>query len=218
MLDAMVGFLGKNAMTAYLCMMGVRLTELHRVLKPTGSLYLHCDPTASHYLKVLLDAVFGARNFRNEIVWRRSGAHNHANRFGPIHDIILFFAKSDKYRHRPVFTPYLKGHVDSYFKKTDERGRYWTNSVHGAGTRNGVSGKPWRGYDPTRAGRHWAVPSELVLSLGIDPSLPQHEKLDALADAGAIDFPEQSTDKSLPTYRQYLEGSPGQLLQDIWAY
>ena len=72
MLDAMVGFLGKNAMTAYLCMMGVRLTELHRVLKPTGSLYLHCDPTASHYLKILLDAVFGADRLLNEIIWQRS--------------------------------------------------------------------------------------------------------------------------------------------------
>ena len=72
MLDAMVGFLGRNAMTAYLCMMGVRLIELHRVLKPTGSLYLHCDPTASHYLKVLLDAVFGTAKFRTEIVWKRT--------------------------------------------------------------------------------------------------------------------------------------------------
>ncbi|MDZ7906276.1 MAG: DNA methyltransferase [Cypionkella sp.] len=72
MLDAMVGFLGKNALTAYLAMMAVRLVELHRVLKPTGSLYLHCDPTASHYLKILLDAVFGAKNFQNEIIWRRT--------------------------------------------------------------------------------------------------------------------------------------------------
>jgi site-specific DNA-methyltransferase (adenine-specific) len=76
MLDAMVGFLGRNAMTAYLCMMGMRLCELHRVLKPTGSLYLHCDPTASHYLEVLLDAVFGARSFRNEIDWKRTTTHS----------------------------------------------------------------------------------------------------------------------------------------------
>jgi len=69
MLDAMVGFLGKNPMTAYLVMMAVRLVELHRVLKPTGSLYLHCDPTASHYLKILLDAVFGAKNLHNQTVW-----------------------------------------------------------------------------------------------------------------------------------------------------
>ena len=76
MLRAMRGFLGENDMMAYLAMMALRLIELHRVLKPTGSLYLHCDPTASHYLKILLDAVFGARNFRNEIIWKRSGSHS----------------------------------------------------------------------------------------------------------------------------------------------
>jgi site-specific DNA-methyltransferase (adenine-specific) len=83
MLRAIHGFLGENDMMAYLAMMAVRLLELHRVLKPTGSLYLHCDPTASHYLKILLDAIFGKENFRNEIIWKRSSAHNSAKRFGP---------------------------------------------------------------------------------------------------------------------------------------
>ena len=83
MLRAMRQFLGDNDMMAYLAMMAVRLIELHRVLKPTGSLYLHCDPTASHYLKILLDAVFGARNFRNEISWRRSNPKSHASRNFP---------------------------------------------------------------------------------------------------------------------------------------
>ncbi len=217
MLRAIRTFLGDNDMMAYLAMMAVRLIELHRVLKPTGSLYLHCDPTASHYLKILLDAVFGAKCFRNEIIWRRTGSHNSAKRFGPIHDVILFYAKSDQYKHKSVFTPYLKGHVDGYFKRSDKNGRYWTNNIHGAGTRNGDSGRPWQGYNPTDAGRHWAVPSELVLAFGIDPDLPQHEKLDALLELGLIDLPERSG-KNLPTYRQYLERSPGQLLQDLWAF
>src|SRR5689334_23272549 len=95
MLKAMRSALGENDMMAYLAMMAVRLIELHRVLKPTGSLYLHCDPVASHYLKILLDAVFGPKNFRSEIIWRRSAAHNKLSRqFGPIHDTILVFAKS----------------------------------------------------------------------------------------------------------------------------
>ncbi|GIL00856.1 MAG: restriction endonuclease subunit M [Alphaproteobacteria bacterium] len=217
MLEAMRGFLGENDMMAYLAMMAIRLIELHRVLKPTGSLYLHCDPTASHYLKILLDAVFGKDKFLNEVIWRRTGSHNNAKRFGPIHDVILFFQKSNSYRHNPVFRPYLKGHVDSYFKKADSKGQYWTNSIHGAGVRYGASGQPWRGYDPTAVGRHWAVPSELVVAFGIDPELPQHEKLDALADLGLIDFPPLGS-PSLPTYRQYLHSSPGLLLQDIWAY
>lgn len=173
----MRSFLGDNDMMAYLAMMAARLIELHRVLKPTGSLYLHCDPTASHYLKILMDGVFGPTNYLNEIIWRRTGSHNSAKRFGPIHDVIHFYRKSDAYKHNPVFRPYLKGHVSSYFKKEDERGKYWSNSIHGAGTRNGASGQVWRGYDPTAAGRHWAVPSDLVLDLGIDPDLPQHDKL-----------------------------------------
>src|SRR5947209_7520241 len=91
MLRAMRSALGENDMMAYLAMMAVRLIELHRVLKPTGSLYLHCDPTASHYLKVLLDAVFGAERYINEIVWLRANAHNFKTRYWPRqHDTILF--------------------------------------------------------------------------------------------------------------------------------
>ena len=206
-----------KGMQSYLCMMAVRLLEMRRVLKDTGSIYLHCDPTAHHYLKLLMDSIWGAGNFRNEIIWRRTGAHNSADRFGPIHDDILFYAKSGEYEHRAIYRPYLKGHVETYFKRKDENGQYWTNSIHGSGTRNGKSGEPWRGYDPTLAGRHWAIPRELVLAFGIDPGLSQHEKLDALYELGLIDLPE-SVGKGLPTYRQYLAQSPGQLLQDIWAF
>ena len=209
-------FAHSDGMGAYMCFMAVRLLAMRRVLKPTGSIYLHCDPTASHYLKAVMDAIFGWRNFRNQIIWRRTGAHNSADRFGPIHDVLLFYAKP-KYKHSVQFGPYLRGHVDDYFKKSDSRGRYWTNSIHGSGTRKGISGKPWKGFDPTDFGRHWAVPSKLVLALGIDPSLPQHEKLDALYEAGVIDLPAPGS-RALPTYRQYLDNSPGQPLQDVWSY
>ena len=84
MIEALRGFIGTNQMMAYLVMMAARLVELHRVLKPTGSLYLHCDPTASHYLKIVLDTVFGAQNYRSEIIWKRTSAHSSAARFGPI--------------------------------------------------------------------------------------------------------------------------------------
>ena len=94
MLRAMRSFLKENDMMAYLTMMAVRLLELHRVLKPTGSLYLHCDPTASHYLKIILDGIFGNQNYRNEIIWQRTSSHNDPKRFGRIHDVVLFFAKS----------------------------------------------------------------------------------------------------------------------------
>src|ERR1700756_5402814 len=93
MLRAMRSFLRENDMMAYLAMMAVRLIELHRVLKPTGSLYLHCDPTASHYLKVLLDAVFTPKCFKAEIIWRRTSAHSDAKRYASVHDTLLFYSK-----------------------------------------------------------------------------------------------------------------------------
>ncbi len=202
-----------DGMGAFMCFMAVRLLEMRRILKLTGSIYLHCDPTASHYLKAVMDAIFGWKNFRNEIVWRRSAAHNAADKFGPNHDVILFYAMPE-YNHVVQFSPYLTGYVEEYFNKEDDRGRYREQELHGLGTRNGVSGKPWRGFDPTAKGRHWAVPSKLVLSLGIDPNLPQHEKLDALYKRGFIDF----SSNYLPQYRQYLADSPGVPLQDVWAY
>ena len=202
-----------DGMGAFMCFMAVRLLELRRLLKPAGAIYLHCDPTASHYLKACMDAIFGWQSFRNEIVWRRSAAHNAADRFGPNHDVILFYAKPN-YRHTVRFSPYLNGYVAEYFKKADDKGRYREQELHGSGTRKGASGKPWRGFDPTAKGRHWAIPSRLVLSLGIDPNLPQHEKLDALYDKGFINLDSDY----LPTYRQYLADSPGVPLQDVWAY
>ena len=108
LLNAMRGFLGENDMMAYLAMMAVRLLELHRVLKPTGSLYLHCDPTASHYLKLLLDAVFGPGHFRNEIIWHYRRWTGHARRFQQLHDTIFFYTRSDDYRFDPPYTPYTE--------------------------------------------------------------------------------------------------------------
>lgn len=104
---AMRSFIGSNDVMAYLVMMTIRLLELHRVLKPTGSIYLHCDPTASHYLKVVMDTIWGPKNFRNEIIWRRTRAHNDRSltRFGSIHDTILYYAKSGDFTFNKVFLP-----------------------------------------------------------------------------------------------------------------
>jgi site-specific DNA-methyltransferase (adenine-specific) len=98
MISALRDFIGTNQMMAYLVMMTARLVELQRVLKPTGSLYLHCDPTASHYLKMILDTVFGPQNFRNEIVWKRTSGHNDAVGYGSVHDTILFYTRSGSSR------------------------------------------------------------------------------------------------------------------------
>ena len=145
---------GESDMLAYLSMMAPRLVELYRVLKPTGSLYLHCDPAASHYLKTLLDAVFDPAQFRSEIIWRRTGAHSKSRRFNPIHDTILFYTKSDRYRWNDPTRPYMNGHVDDYFVK-DERGyrtNYYGNVLTGSGIRGGESESRGKGLIPRRRG------------------------------------------------------------------
>ena len=217
MITAFRQFIGSNAMMAYLVMMAPRLAELHRVLKPTGSIYLHCDPTASHYLKVLMDTVFGKQNFRNEIIWRRTGSHNQSRRYGPIHDVLLFYSKSDDYRFNVRHRPVTSGHVDSYFKKQDAKGRYWTNAITGAGQRSGDSGKSWRGYNPTDRGRHWAIPGALTRELNIPQEMPLLDKLEHLYQSGYVDLPPDGSN-AMPTFRQHLQDAPGTPLQDIWAY
>jgi site-specific DNA-methyltransferase (adenine-specific) len=123
LLQALRTFLGQNDMMAYITMMAPRLVELHRVLKTTGSIYLHCDTTASHYLKLLLDAIFGPAEFLNEIIWKRTSAHSGANRYGPVHDSILFYSKTDEYVWNEQYGPYDEEYVDAFFTHIDEHGR-----------------------------------------------------------------------------------------------
>src|ERR1700736_1301549 len=113
MLKAIRSFLGENDMMAYLTMMTVRLLELHRVLKPTGSLYLHCDPTASHYLKVLMDGIFGADTFRNEIVWQRTNVHNDSKTWSRVSDTLLFYTKGASFTWNKPLQPHSDEHIES---------------------------------------------------------------------------------------------------------
>lgn len=201
LLRAMRGFLGENDMMAYLAMMEIRLIELHRVLKPTGSLYLHCDPTASHYLKLLLDSVFGPTNFQNEIIWKRTSAHSSAKRYGPVHDVILFYSKSADFVWNRTFTPYDPAYLNLFFDQTDPDGRRWKRmDITGAGTRNGETGLVWRGIDVTAKGRHWAYP----------PS-----KLEELDATGRLHWP--AKELGMPRLKQYPEDLPGIPMQDIFS-
>lgn len=108
MIGCLVALLGRNQVTAYLVMMTIRLTELHRILKPTGSLYLHCDSTSSHYLKLVLDAIFGVKNFRNEIIWHYRRWTGNAKHFLKMHDTILFYTKTNEYTFNPQYTSYTE--------------------------------------------------------------------------------------------------------------
>lgn len=212
-------FLGDNDMLAYLCMMAPRLVELRRVLKDTGSLYLHCDPTASHYLKMLLDAVLGPEQFRNEIIWRRTGSHNSRRSFGPIHDTILFYSKTGSYIFNIVRRPYSRDHVAERYKP-DSEGRLrfirGGNAITGAGTTQGDSCNPWRGFDPAKKGRHWAVPGFFEELMPEEyKSLKPTGKLEALFQAGLMEI---VPDREWPIMVRYLDERDGVPVQDIWAY
>ena len=128
LLAAMRAFLGQNDMMAYLTMMAQRMVELHRVLKPTGSIYLHCDPTASHYLKLLMDAVFGADNYRSEIIWRRTNAKGLAFKGYPRNnDVLLYYSKESAFSWNRPFRPYDKDYVERFYRyEEEETGRRYT--------------------------------------------------------------------------------------------
>jgi len=216
-------FLGENDMMAYLANMAPCLVELRRVLRPTGSIYLHCDPTASHYLKLLMDAVFGAVNFRNEIVWKRTSAHVNPKRWGPVHDTILFYGKTKEMKWCNGTQEYGQGYLDSKYRREDERGTYRLADLTGAGVTKGDSGKPWRKYDPSRAGRHWAIPRNIIVELvgeGIAELLTTQEKLEILDEYGFVYWTPKSKgskgtaggEGGFPQLKRYL--SDGMPIQD----
>jgi len=218
MLRAMRSFLKENDMMAYLAMMAVRLIELHRVLKPTGSLYLHCDPTASHYLKILLDAVFGPFYFRSEITWKRTSAHSASKRWNDVHDTILFYSKSDKYTWNTVLLPHDPEYVARY-KNVDANGRRWADdNLTAPGKRNGESGAAWKGLNPTDKGNHWKISNVAVFGIVGEERAKQMgtlEKLDLLDSHGLIHWPKSAGGKSFPRFKRIL--GPGMPVQDIIA-
>ncbi|MBV9993882.1 MAG: modification methylase EcaI [Caulobacteraceae bacterium] len=217
MLRAMRSALGENDMMAYLAMMAVRLIEMHRVLKPTGSLYLHCDPTASHYLKIILDAVFEPVNFRSEIIWKRTFAHGSAKRWGDVHDTIFHYSRNSSFTWNRVLQQHDESYVEDKYRFNDSRGRYRLVVLTAPGVRHGESGKPWEGYDPTSAGRHWAVPSRAIDSLraeGIAVPDGLQMQLDLLLANDYVRIPQKRDGSTgVPEFKLYLD--PGQPIQDV---
>ena len=208
-------FLGGSDMMAYLSMMAPRLIELRRVLKPTGSVYLHCDPTASHYLKILMDAVFGPLFFRNEIIWKRTSAHSGAKRWGPVHDTILLYSKSETYCWNPIYQKYTTDYLDQFYRLSDEGGRFQVGDLTGAGVRKGDSGKPWKDIDPTSVSRHWAVPNKIVQRFIGKKDISQlsvQKKLDILDANGLIYWPPKG---KMPRLKRYLDEERGVSIVDV---
>ncbi len=195
--QALYQFLGHNDMMAYLTMMAIRLQELHRVLKPTGSIYLHCDPMASHYLKLVMDAVFDVRNFQSEIIWQRSLTHGGGSKYNAVHDSILFYTKGRTFRWNSQFQEHDESYIQSHWRSTDPDGRRFQLIVaHGAG-----QGPPRRFGDrviePPK-GRHWAWSQDAI---------------DELLAAGRIVY----TKTGMPRQKVYLDESRGKPLTDVWS-
>ena len=201
LLAAMHSFLGSNDMMAYLTMMAQRMIELHRALKPTGSIYLHCDPTASHYLKLLLDAVFGPRNFRNEIVWKRAstvkGNFGQGSKlWGQATDSLLFYSKSDSYMFNQPFNPYSSDYIERSYRHVEpETGRrYRLVSMIGPG--GASKGNPQ--YEVMGVTRYWRY---------------SKERMQDLIDQGLV---VQSTPGAVPNRKYYLDEGRGVPIQSLW--
>ncbi|MEZ5747319.1 MAG: DNA methyltransferase [Paracoccaceae bacterium] len=194
MLRAMRSFLGENDMMAYLAMMAVRLLELHRVLKPTGSLYLHCDPTASHYLKILLDAVFGARCFRNEIIWKRSNPKSHGSKnFSTASDTILRYSKTDDFFFKQPYEEHDPAYVEKAYRFSDQRGKYRLLPLL-----NPNNNRPNLTYEFLGVTRVWRW---------------TRERMQAAYEDGLVI---QLKPGAVPQYKKYLEDSKGRTVTNIW--
>ena len=193
-LQAFRQILGDSDMLAYLSMMAPRLVELRRVLKETGSIYLHCDPTASHYLKLLLDGVFGPDNFRNEIIWKRTSGHSDAGRYGNVHDVLLYYSRSEDPRWSDVFQPYDPAYAEQYYRYQDPDGRRWmSGDMSAAGLSGGGYEYEWKGIT-----RVWRAPIETM------------ERLDK---EGKIFY----TKNGIARRKRYLDESEGLPAQDLWT-
>ena len=208
---------------SYLIYMAVRLLQVRRVLKPTGSVYLHCDPAMSHPLKMMMDVIWGHGNFRNEIVWRRSVAHNDPRRYGNNTDRLLFYTCSDEYTWNgdDIATEKTEEELKLAYPGKDDRGRYRSSDLTGQGASSGESGRPWKNYDVSSRGRHWSVPLTGRYAAWIDENIISgylglqgpHARLDALDESGMIHHPARKGGwPGLKRYRQADAGSPVQAL------
>ena len=188
-------YTGGRSTMSYLIYMSVRIIEMYRILKDTGSLYLHCDSTMSHYIKMVLDAVFGQENFINEIIWKRFSSHNDGSRYGKVTDTILFYAKTGSYVWNKTYIPYSEDYIRENYGNEDERGRY----THRALTAESLVGG---GYDYEFYGhrRIWKRPIE---------SMKELEK------NGLLHFPKKKN--GIPRYKIYLTDAKGIPLQNIWT-
>ena len=209
-------------MKGYLIWMAIRLLEMKHILKPTGSIYLHCDDTAGAYLKLTMDAIFGKDSCVNEIQWRRTRGRSDAKKFGRVHDTILYYRMGDEFTWNAQYVEHDPEYVKSQYNKTDRRGRWRSDQLTASGLRTGESGEPWRDIDPGAKGNHWRTPTQggmndWIVRNDIIPGWPDaypsvHARLDALDAAGLVHWPERG---SMPSLKRYLASTKGNASDDM---
>ena len=183
-----------KSMQSYLIMMAVRLIEMHRILTPTGSIYLHCDDAAAHWLRVLMDGIFGAAQQRNEIIWRRYGSHNDSRRYGRVHDTLLYYSRHRKWAWNRTWLPHDPAYITQAYRHEDGRGRYRTAPLHTGGLQGGGYE-----YEFKKFSRTWRYPLERMLELEREGRIRQ-------AKSGT----------GIPERKVYLADSKGRPAADIW--
>ena len=217
--------LGECGMLAYLSYMAERLAEMPRVLKHTGSIYLHCDPTASHGLKLVMDCVFGPARFRNEITWQRATAHNDAKRYGNNTDRILYYTRDQRARTwngRDIAVPKTGEEIAKSYPSRDARGAFRSADLTAAGIRYGESGLAWREYDISPRNVHWRPPLTGQYALWIENNIIPgyrsikgvHDRLDALDEAEMIRHPQRGF---WPGLKRYANADTGKAVQALWT-
>jgi len=197
--NALRWLVGANQMMAYLVMMTARLVELHRVLKPTGSLYLHCDPSASHYLKIILDAIFGPQQFRNEIIWKRTTTHSDAKRWSPVSDTILYYTKTATFTWNPQYTEHEDEYVSDKYRYDDKdgRGSYRLDNMTSPNPRPNLMYE-WNGFAYPPKG--WRYSKETMAKLDSE---------------GRIWYPQDKTKR--PQLKRYLNEISGRIADNVWT-
>jgi DNA modification methylase len=195
LISGLTKVLGKGSLLAYLVNMTLRVAEIHRVLKPTGSFYLHCDPTASHYLKIIIDAIFCSQggDFKNEIIWKRTSGHSDSAKYGSVHDVIFYYTKSLKITWNQIYQKYEQNYIEKYYRYQDDDGRKWmSDNLSAAGLAGGGYQYEWNGVT-----KLWRCPKTTM------------EKLDA---EGKIYY----TKNRVARIKRYLDESKGLPVQDAW--
>jgi len=214
---------------SYLAYMAARLLEMRRVLKPSGSIYLHCDPTMAHYLKLVMDAIFGRKAFRSDISWKRGSAHSDTKQgrrqHGRIHDVLLYYTGGAEWTWNPVYTPYDQDYVDSFYRHEDAAGRRYRKGDLTAAKPGGDTAYEWR-IKKLKLGDEWEAdlsdewrePLEGWEYRGVPPYNGRYwaysqEKMRGFAAANRLAY----AATGMPSYKRYLDEMPGVPLQDLWA-